>query len=63
MAVAIIKRVARFLLYTFADKNIRKPVLAIASKGSTVNLKILKPMQALWKACCVLMTISNSFRT
>jgi hypothetical protein len=34
MAVAIIKRVARFIALYLAEKNIRKPVLAIASKGS-----------------------------
>jgi hypothetical protein len=43
MAVAIIKRVARFYcLIPLPIKNIRKPVLAIASKGSTVNLKDFK---------------------
>jgi DNA topoisomerase-3 len=34
-----------YCLIPLQRKNIRKPVLAIASKGSTVNLKDFKPIQ------------------
>jgi hypothetical protein len=59
MAVAIIKRVALFIALYFCREKISENQLAIASKGSTVNLKDFKPIQVVEGVG--LMTISNSF--